>query len=111
MIVQGSLNKLCNYFITTYSPDNIITYSDLRFDDGAGYLNCHFKFIEKSQPNYYYYYGDGKKRESCLKYQKCKLKTLLKTYNPELTEKENMVLNGYDVIYDCGNNVYTWNNI
>ena len=29
-------------------------------------------------------------------------------YNEKLTEIENMRYNGYDLIYDCGMNVYIW---
>jgi len=32
----------------------------------------------------------------------------LELFDPALTEWENMQLNGYDRIWDCGNRVYTW---
>ena len=105
-IVNGSLSKLFNYFVEVYNPSSIITYSDLRFGDGNSYLQCGFKFINRSLPNYYYF--KGKIKETRHKFQKHKLKSLLRLFDKELTEKENMLLNGYNIIYDCGNNVYGW---
>ena len=44
---------------------------------------------------------------SRVEFQKHKLKDKLPIYDPNLSEKENMYLNNYRVIYDCGNLVYT----
>jgi len=38
-----------------------------------------------------------------MNFQKHKLKTILPTFDPTLTEWENMKNNGYDRIWDCGN--------
>ena len=35
---------------------------------------------------------------------------MLENYDPNLTEYENMLNNGYDKIYDCGNLIYLYNN-
>lgn len=45
-------------------------------------------------------------RESRNKYQKHKLKNLLENFDPKLSEIENMVNNGFDRIWDCGNKVF-----
>lgn len=44
--------------------------------------------------------------ESRQKYQKHKLKNKLEKFDPNLTEWENMQMNGYDRIWDCGNLVF-----
>lgn len=49
--------------------------------------------------------------ESRIKYQKHKLLKLLKAFSPSLTEWENMKNNGYDRIWDCGNDVWIWNKL
>ena len=41
-----------------------------------------------------------------MKYQKHKLKDKLQIFDPNLTEWQNMQLNGYDRIWDCGNFVF-----
>ena len=46
--------------------------------------------------------------ESRIKYQKHKLKNILEKYDDKKSEKENMLDNGYDIIYDAGNLVYKW---
>jgi len=39
-------------------------------------------------------------------FQKHKLKGLLEYFNPEMTEWENMMNNGYDRIWNCGTITY-----
>jgi hypothetical protein len=43
-----------------------------------------------------------------MKYQKHKLEKLLPIFDPLLTEWQNMQNNGYDRIWDCGNDVWEW---
>ena len=43
---------------------------------------------------------------SRVQFQKHKLKKKLKIFDPDLTEYANMVINGYDRIWDCGNKIY-----
>ena len=105
--IPGSLSKLFKYFKDKYLPNNIITYSDLRYGEGNSYTNLGFKFKNISNPNYYYT-NDYISKYSRLKFQKHKLKNLLENYDEELTEWQNMQLNNYDRIFDCGNNVFEW---
>ena len=41
-------------------------------------------------------------------YQKHKLEKLLPIFESSMTEWENMQANGYDRIWDCGNDVWVW---
>ena len=43
---------------------------------------------------------------SRIQFQKHKLKDKLETFDPNITEWENMKANGYDRIWDCGNMVF-----
>jgi hypothetical protein len=45
---------------------------------------------------------------SRLKCQKHKLQNILETFDPSLTEWENLQLNDYDRIWDCGVLTYVW---
>ncbi len=59
-----------------------------------------------TSPNYFYTSSNCQTLESRLKYQKHKLINVLETYNESLTEQQNMLNNGYDWIYDCGNSAW-----
>ena len=103
--VQGGSSRLLNKFKVEHKGIKLISYCDKRLFTGKGYEEIGFKKIKCSPPNYYYMYR-YLSRESRIKYQKHKLPSLLQVFNSELTEWENMQLNGYDRIWDCGNMVF-----
>jgi len=105
--VIGGASKLFKYFISNYSIYSIISYCNMRFSTDGFYSKIGFDLIDISRPNYFYV-NSSNIRESRIKYQKHKLKDKLETFDNKLTEYENMQLNGYYRIYDCGNLVYTW---
>jgi uncharacterized Zn finger protein (UPF0148 family) len=102
-VVDGEL-KLFKYFRDNY-PGGIVSYSDRRYSEDDVYTKLGFQFLYFSQPNYFYF-KNPTVLESRQKYIKSKLPNLLEKFNPNLTEWENMVLNGYDRIWDCGNSVW-----
>ena len=103
--VIGGAGKLLKYFERTYKPQSIITYADRRYSQGNMYLKLNFKFSEFSKPNYYWV-----KDNYCLtryQCQKSKLKNILNSdFNDELSEQDNMKINGWNRIYDCGNMIF-----
>jgi len=101
--IVGGFAKLLKYFEKNYKG-SIITYSDRRWFTGDIYENNGFTRLKPSNPSYFYLVNG--KRESRIKYQKHKLANILEEFDPELTEYENMLINGYDRIWDCGNNVF-----
>ena len=105
-IIHGIANKLFQYFLKNYNPQSIITYTDLRYSDGNLYDNLNFKLEHITNPNYFYV-KDGIIYSRHV-FQKHKLKDKLEFYNKNLTEQENMALNNYDIIYDCGNLVFSY---
>lgn len=105
--VVGGASKLFNYFIKTHNPNSIITYADRRWGEGKFYESLGFTFSHSSTPNYFYF-KDRDKLLSRINFQKHKLKDKLEFYNDSLSEWENMKANGWDRIWDCGNNVYHW---
>jgi len=102
--VIGGLSKLLSHFKKLNPGSSIITYADARYGEGTGYLNSGFKYKELTNPNYFYLKNNG--RENRMKYQKHKLKDLLESFDSTLTEWQNMQLNGFDRIWDCGNYKY-----
>lgn len=107
--VVGGPSKLFNAFINEYSPDSIISYCDLRWFTGDIYNKLGFEYSHTSSPNYFYIEPNGE-LSSRIKYQKHKLQTILETFDPSISEWENMKNNGYDRIWDCGNSVWIWSN-
>ena len=103
--IIGGFDRLIKYFVSEHEPDNLISYVDRRYFDGHGYKN--WTLIEKTNPNYWYI-SSNYILESRIKYQKHKLFRLLDKYDENLSEYENMVMNGYTRIWDCGNLKYRW---
>ena len=101
--VIGGFAKMLKYFKEKYSG-NVITYSDKRLFNGSIYLQNGFTQLKSSGPSYYY--TDYRNRYNRVGFQKHKLKDKLDIYDPNLTEWENMQLNGWDRIWDCGNSVF-----
>lgn len=105
--IPGAASRLLKYFEKEYKPTNIVSYADRRWSyskrtvyDTLGMVLSHV-----SAPNYWYW--KGSEFSSRIKYQKHKLSSVLKIYDGNKTETENMLVNGFNRIFDCGNLVYT----
>lgn len=101
--VTGGLSKLVAHFVRTTDIRNFVSYVDRRYFAGRGYATAGFRLESISQPNYFYWIGSGTEIHSRHKFQKHKLKKVLDQYDPTLSERDNMINNGYHRIYDCGN--------
>ena len=109
--VVGIASKMLSYFIKKHGPKKIITFADRRFsDDSAFYGKLGFKFIKYTPPNYYYFFM---KQPLLLHhrygFRKDQLDKKLEKFEPSLSEWQNMQLNGYDRIWDCGHLKFEWN--
>ena len=108
--VIGAASKLLKYFIKTYYPKKIITYSDKRWNSGNLYTTLNFIKISNGTPNYWYYgKGNSYKRHHRFSFAKHTLSKKIKTFDINLTEWENMKNNGYDRIWDCGSDKFEFN--
>lgn len=108
--VIGGASKLYQHFIRNNDIKSIVTYSDKRLFIGNVYNNIGMKYVTDTKPGYKYInnnYGFPVER---LNFQKHKLSTKLEKFDINLTEWENMQLNGYDRIWDCGHLKYEWIN-
>ena len=103
--IIGGASKLLKYFERNYKPLSIITYADKRWSQGNLYFNLGFTHKGDSSPNYWWTKSSVKlSRYEC---QKHKLKNILgDNFDEKLSENENMSLNGYYKIYDCGNMIF-----
>jgi hypothetical protein len=97
--VVGGASKLLKYFIRTYCPRIIVSYSDIRIFDGGMYGKLGFDKKSQSKPNYWYVIKDI--REHRFKYRKSIL--VKEGFDKNLTEQEIMFNRKIYRIYDCGN--------
>lgn len=102
--VIGAANKLFKHKPHT----NIISFCENRLFTGNVYEKLGFNLSHISAPNYFYFSSKEYRLQSRVKFQKHKLKTKLKKYDSNKSEYENMTLNGYLRIWDCGNKVYKY---
>ena len=106
--VPGAAGKLLKHFENAYKPKSLVSYADRRWSQGGLYTALGFKLDHKSRPDYWYwnYRKSGFMLESRIKYQKHKLKDILKKFDPAKSETENMKDNDFYQIFDCGNFVF-----
>ncbi|QPX63856.1 putative homing endonuclease [Campylobacter phage F358] len=107
MNVIGGASKLLKHF-EKENKGSIISYSDRLYSDGSIYKQLGFTFSHYSKPGYYYFKGINK--HSRQQFMKHKLKDKLEKFDPNLTESENMRLNGYHKVWDCGQGVWIKSN-
>jgi hypothetical protein len=101
--VIGGTSKLFNCFINEVNPDTILSYADRRLFGGDVYRELGFEFFKNTSPGYHYITPDYKMIINRINFHKHKQKDKLQTFDPTLTEWENMKANGFDRIWDCGN--------
>jgi very-short-patch-repair endonuclease len=103
--VVGGFSRLFKYFIKTYNPKKIITYADVRWSgidtENNVYTKNGFSYVETTHPNYFYTGNPNYSiRLNRLNFTKQRL--VEQGYNKNLTERQIMIENGYDRIWDCG---------
>lgn len=95
--VVGGFSKLLKHSKQT----DFVSYVDLSHFTGKGYEKLGFVPIAITSPSYVYVKNDEiKSRMQC---QKHKLSAFLSNFDEELSESDNMSLNGWYKVYDCGN--------
>lgn len=104
-VVGGFARLLSNFRKTNIG--NIITYADKRYSNGNLYKQNNFTELPDSKPDYWYCLPRKMKLEHRSNYQKHMLYKKLEKFDPALSELENMFNNGWRVIYDCGNKIFT----
>lgn len=103
--VPGANSKMFSYFVKTYKPESVISYADLSYGYGDGYLKLGFKFDGITAPNYSYVHVNSDKRENRQKYQK---HLIVNETNKHLSASDIMSENGYYKVYGCGSSCYIW---
>jgi hypothetical protein len=104
--VVGGASKLLKHFRKSH-PGTIVSYADRRWSNGNLYRVLGFEFAHYSGPGYSYVKNGC--RYSRNKFQKHKLSEQLEIYDKRLSETQNMEINGFYKLYDCGNSVWYLN--
>jgi len=102
--ITGIASKLLKYFERNYNSTKIITYADRRWSQGQLYHNLGFELTHISKPNYWYIIKDVRKHR--FNFRKNILENKLKLFDNNISEYQNMQLNGFTRIWDCGNYVF-----
>lgn len=105
-LVVGGASKLLKAFRAEFEG-SLLSYCDISLFSGKVYESLGFTLLHYSKPNYWYF--KDIEVHSRVKFQKHKLSKLLTKFNEEKTEWQNMVDNGWNRYWDCGNAVYIIN--
>ena len=105
--IVGGASKLIKHFVDKYMQvdEKLISYCNKQFNTGEVYLKTGFQPLSDTPPGYCYVKA-GKYAGSRNQWQKHSLRQKLSIFNPKLTERENMQLNGYYRLWDCGQQVF-----
>ena len=104
LYVVGGKERLLKQFEKLYKPNSLLSYCDARYFSGESYVRCGFSFKGLSKENYVYVTKDIQTVIPRYKAQKKNLPKILgNKFDLQKTEKENMLENGYLIIYDAGN--------
>ena len=106
--VPGANSKMFSYFVKMYNPDSVISYADLAYGYGDGYLKLGFKFDGITEPGYSYVHVNRDTRENRQKYQK---HLIVDSSTEKLSASEIMKNKGYYKVYGCGSASYIWRKV
>jgi len=100
--IPGIASKFLAYFKNNYLFDSLFTFADRRYSNKTFYKSLGFKLTNTTRPCYWYFKNGNITLRHRFKFRKSELNKLLDTFNPCLTEYQNMIENGFDRIFDCG---------
>ena len=106
--VIGIASKFMSYFLKKYNCNSMISFSDNRWFNGNLYPKIGFNKEYVTDPNYWYFKSPDKTRIHRFSFRKDLLSSKLSKFDVNLSEWENMKVNGYDRIWDCGNIKWVW---
>lgn len=106
-IVIGGANRLFNYFIKLYQPENIISYCDNSKFSGDIYYNLGFELKSYGSPSKHWYNGKEHITDNLLR-QRGFDQLFNTNYGKGTSNEELMIQHGFVEIYDCGQSIFTY---
>jgi len=99
--VYGIAGKLFSFFRKNYvnQGDIITTYASLRTGDGSVYKKLGFELVSKTQPGYFYTKGFSRFN---------RFYAVSNRKNRNISERDDMLEQGFFRVFDAGNNKYVW---
>lgn len=108
--IPGIASKMFKYYTSHFDVKTIISYCDLRWNQGQSYVNMGFELAARTPPSYWYLVDNYKTRVHRSVFMKHKLII----QHPELsdmTEWQIMQHLKCDRIWDCGTLKFIWNRL
>ena len=103
--VVGGASKLLKYFEKTYKPKSLLSYANRRWSKGNLYHKLGFELQSISQPNKFIIKDN--KIFNRIGFQKHKIEEKFEIYDSALSADENIINNGYRIIWDSGNYIFS----
>lgn len=100
--IPGGASKLFKHFIQVVQPESVISYGDRRWGSGELYRELGFVFDGNTQPGYWYFLPNQGIRIHRYQLRKNEHD------DPNKTEYENRLAQGYLRIWDCGHTRWVW---
>lgn len=109
--INGIGKKILTAFFKQHRVKTIVSFADRRYTNihKNVYLALGFSCTGISAPNYWYFLNGTAGRFHRYGFRKSELSRRLQTFDAKLSEWENMKINGYDRIWDCGNLKFSLN--
>ena len=96
--IHGIANKLFQYFLKSNPEDiKIKTYASIMTGDGSVYKNLGFNLSKRTAPGYFY-------TSNGIRFHR--FKSLSLRENLSISERDDMLSQGYYKVFDAGNNKY-----
>jgi Zn finger protein HypA/HybF involved in hydrogenase expression len=108
--IEEGMSKLFQWFVLNHAPITVSAYSDRRYFSGETYIKLGFNFHSNTPPNYHYIIDNYDTLQSRINWQKGKLEKKLLSFDKSISEWENMKMNNFDRIWDCGHSKWIYNN-
>lgn len=102
--VVGGASKLLKNFEREFKPNYLITYCDLDYFTGSTYDHLGFKKQGKENYTYFTVFGNTRKHKSFTKRKN--LNRILKKFDPDKSEIQNLVDNKIPICYSSGKQKY-----
>lgn len=100
--VVGGASKLFNHFLSSENPSEVVSYGDRRWGNGGLYEELGFRSEGVTRPGYWYFLPNHTQRIHRYRLRKNSQD------DPNKTEYENRLAQGYLRIWDCGHSRWKW---
>jgi len=107
--VVGGFSRLLTHFQRLHPGATLQTAADLRYSTGHVYLKNGFELMHETKPNYWYW-KKSNRRYHRFSFRKQVLGKKLENFDPSLTERVNMLNNGWNTVFDAGNAMFRFVN-